>query len=274
MTVATQTSFVSYIGNGTTTVFTFPFIGVSGSDLTVYITDPSGNQTLLSTSQYTLVINTPPVGGLWGIGGSVTYPVSGMPIQIGYEISIIRDVPYLQTVSIANQGAFYPQAVEQGLDLLELQIQQLVNEQSYALMTPVTDLSPPNILPSAGNRANGYLAFDDNGQPIILFGTPGGINPSSPRKVSTTGTSILGMTTGDSFGGLSVYQSGTSVTSVQLPSTGGPYPVFDGSLNANQYPIKILPPGGMTILGLPSWELVFNGQSITFYNDGTQILVG
>lgn len=126
MTVATTTYFVNALGNGATTVFNFNFIADSAATMEVFYVAADLSQTLLSPSQYTLYINPPAVGQLWGVGGTVTYPLSGSPIASGTSLIIQRIVPYLQTVSISNQGAFYPQAVEQALDLLELQIQQLL----------------------------------------------------------------------------------------------------------------------------------------------------
>ena len=276
MTISTTTSSVTYIGNGATTLFSFPFVGVSSSDLQVIYTNTSGTETVLGPTQYTLVLNPPPSGGLWGIGGSVTYPISGTPIQIGTTLVIIRIVPFEQTVSISNQGAFYPQAVEQGLDLLELQIQQLATDAEYTIRVPIADPVPPNILPSAPQRANGFLAFDNNGQPIISGGSSGG-SPSgsnTTRPVHISAPSTIGLFNSDAWGGISVYQSGSPVATVQLPVSGGPYPVFDGSLNAGTYPITILPPAGLLIQGTPSYRLVFNGQRVTFFYDGIQILIG
>lgn len=278
MTISTQTSTITYQGNGITTVWTFPFVADDEDFLTVTYTDGDGNETVLVPSQYTVVLNPIPVGGLWSIGGSVTYPnvMSPTPIQNGTFITITREVPYLQTVSVANQGAFYPQAVEQALDLLELQIQQLQTLSIYAIRAPFTDIIPPNPLPPAAERANGYLGFDNNGQPIIFTTAP---SPSSltfatPRKVTVSGVNTVNVQTTDSFGGVSIYQASGSTTTVQLPSGYGPFPIFDGGLNAQSYPIKILPPGGSTILGMTQYFLSFNGQSATFYNDGSQILIG
>lgn len=277
MVIATQTSVVTYVGNGATTLFTFPFVGVNSADLQIIYTNATGTETVLNPSQYTLVINPVPFGQLWGIGGSVIYPTSGTPIQVGTYLTINRIVPYLQTVSIANQGAFYPQAIEQGLDLLELQIQQIETNSLYSIRTPLVDLVPPNVLPSAAERANGYLGFDNTGQPIVFTTAPSPgpvFTSAAPRRVNTSGIATVPVLVTDSFGGISVYQSSSPVTTVQLPSGYGPFPIYDGSLNAATYPIKVLPPTGLTILGAPFFYMTYNGQSVTFANDGTQILRG
>lgn len=279
MTVATTTSTVTYLGNGATTVFSFPFIGVAPADLVVTVINNLGVSAILVPTQYSVVINTVPVGGLWGIGGSVTYPIgaSPVPIPVGYSIAITRALPYTQTVSISNQGSFYPQAVEQALDKLELQIQQLVTDYAYTLKTPVTDPSPPNTLPSYTLRANGILGFDATGQPIILptpsGGGQSGLTGVVTRKVSTTGTATINVVVTDVFSGVSIYQSSTPTTTIQLPTTLGPYPVFDAGGNAASFPIRILPPAGKTIQGASQYYLAFSYQSACFYNDGTSILV-
>jgi len=129
---------MTYPGNGATTVFSFPFVGVSQDDLEVTYTDATGATSILPASVYTVALNAVPVGGLWGIGGTVTYPNSGappVPIAVGTSLTITRILPYEQTVSISNQGAFYPRAVEQGLDLLELQLQQVEADAQQAITT-------------------------------------------------------------------------------------------------------------------------------------------
>lgn len=277
MTIATTTSVVTYQGNGATTNFTFSFVGDNSNYIEVYLTNKSGIVSLLPDSQYTLILNSAPVGGLWGIGGSITYPISGTPLTVGNYLTIVRAVPYTQSISISNQGAFYPQAVEQALDVLELQIQQINTDLAYTLHVPLEDIVPPNELPSAKARANGYLAFDANGQPIIVGApsvtpTPGSY--ATPRRISTTGTATINIVASDSFGGVSIYQSGTPNTTLQLPDGYGPFPIFDASLNAGTYAITILPPPGKTILGQSAFYMSFNGQSITAYDDGQQILIG
>lgn len=127
MTVAVQSSSITYPGDGSTTVWSFPFPAVSSSDIEVVYSDSTGTETILIPSQYTLTLNAIATGALWSVGGTVTYPTSGTGILSGTSLTIRRAVPYEQTVSISNQGAFYPQVIEQAMDLLSFQIQQVVN---------------------------------------------------------------------------------------------------------------------------------------------------
>lgn len=167
MTISSNTSFVTYVGNGATTNWSFNFVAGQASWITVYITDlSSGNMTPLAPSQYSIYINPPPTGGLWGIGGTVTYPLAGSPLDSNHEITIARNTPLQQPISIANQGAFYPSAVEQGLDNLELQIQGVSTDADRALKFPLGDVIP-NDLPPAAERAGYVLGFDNTGQPAM-----------------------------------------------------------------------------------------------------------
>ena len=125
MTISTTSSATTLFGNGVTTEFTFSFAVPSADDLAVIYADPSGAQTTLTPSQYTVTLNSIAVGQTWPYGGTVAYPTSGDPIENGASITIIRTVPLTQVTSIHNQGNFYPLVVERGLDRLEMQVQQV-----------------------------------------------------------------------------------------------------------------------------------------------------
>lgn len=171
MTISTTQDSVVIGGNGSTTSFSFPFVGVATSDISVVYTDASGNQTTLSPSQYTVTLNPLASGQIWQVGGTVTYPLSGSPIAVGTTLTISRTLPLTQTASISNQGDFYPQVVEQALDTLCMQVQQVSAEVALAVRAPASDGSL-NVLPAAAKRANQALLFDANGQPIV--GSAGG----------------------------------------------------------------------------------------------------
>lgn len=167
MTVATTSSSVTYQGNSSTALWTFPFIYVAAGDITVHFTASDGTVSLLDPSVYTLTLNAVSPGNLWGIGGSVLYPKTGPAIIAGQYLTVTRTIPFTQSVSISNQGAFYPQVVEQALDLLCLLIQQTQTQATFALQCPLEDQSAPTVLPVAALRANKTLKFDNAGQPIV-----------------------------------------------------------------------------------------------------------
>lgn len=167
MTISTTASSVTLAGNGATTSFNFSFIAGAASNIVVVFTDASGNQTtLLQGSQYILALNAAEPGQIWGVGGTVTYPLSGAPIPSGALLTIQRIVPLTQTTSISNQGAFYPQAVERALDILCMEIQQVGGIANRALLFNPIDVGPFAPLPAAAQRASQLLGFDSLGNPI------------------------------------------------------------------------------------------------------------
>jgi len=125
LTISTSSSSIIVSGTGAQFTFDFPFVGDSADNISVYYIDADGIQTLLSPSQYTLVLNAAATNQLWGVGGSVTYPLSGSAIAVGTFLQIQRTVPLTQQITVRNQGNYYAQVTEQALDLLEMQIQQV-----------------------------------------------------------------------------------------------------------------------------------------------------
>lgn len=187
MTISTTSNSVTLLGNGSTTAFSFNFVYDSAADIFVIFTDATGAQTALSSTQYTLVLNPPALGSIWGVGGTVTYPLVGSPIANGTSLTIYRQLPYTQNTSISNQGDFYPQVVEAALDTLCMETQQLAAQVTRSIQAPIVDGNPVVILPAAAARAGMYLAFDGSGNVIVSPGTSGGgISPLAPYFTPTS----------------------------------------------------------------------------------------
>jgi hypothetical protein len=172
-TITSTASKVVGAGNGSTTQWNFGFVGVSAADLVVTYTDAGGNSTVLTlNSQYSVTFTPIPPNGVWALGGFVTYPLSGPPIALGTTLTIARQVPLVQPTPFQNQGQFLPQAVEIGLDLLTMQVQQLATLFNGALVEPATDSQPLAPLPAAASRANNALCFDSTGYNPVACATP------------------------------------------------------------------------------------------------------
>lgn len=125
MTVSTTQPAITVGGNNSQTVFQFPFIGVSASDIEVIFADTSGSTTTLPSTAYSVMLNAPITGQLWPQGGSVTYPLTGSPIADGTKLTISRILPLTQLAEISNQGNQYPTVTEKALDILCMEIQQV-----------------------------------------------------------------------------------------------------------------------------------------------------
>lgn len=125
MTISATASSTTAQGNGVVNQFDFDFPCPSVSDLQVIYTDATGTPFTLSPTQYSVTLNAVLPNQLWPLGGTVVYPLVGLPISIGTSITIARIVPLTQETSLDNQGNFYPAAVERALDTLTMELQQV-----------------------------------------------------------------------------------------------------------------------------------------------------
>lgn len=161
MTVASELYTVEYTGNGVTTSFAVPYEFISADHLNVYrVTVATGAAVALNSSEYT-------VSGGNGSTGAVVYQYLGSPISSSYKIVIDLDVPYTQELDLAREGGFFPDAIEQQLDLIVMQIKQLRRDLADAVsggtITSITDaLSGP-----ASSGADNFAGFNGTTGQII-----------------------------------------------------------------------------------------------------------
>lgn len=181
MTVSSVTRKVGpFIGNGSATIFAFPFKVFEAEDLLVVRLEvATGIETELRLdSDYTAALNfaqdaTP--------GGSITLPA---PLAVGFNLVISSDQPELQEADITNQGGFYPEVITAALDELIINVQQLKEQAERTLCYPISDPPLNATLPPAEQRAGTFL----------YFGTDGSIDlvTREPLKVKPFGGVLLG----------------------------------------------------------------------------------
>lgn len=167
MTLSITRTVKTHDGNNSATVFPYDFFIPTEDDVQVYLYD---------LTALTLTLLSPATYDISGIGdedfGNVTYPLSGSPLTTNDRLIIARVVPYTQDLDIGL--AFVPEALEEQLDRMEMQIQQLATDYTRV---PKTMLGAEftQELPHPEGLANKYLAFDSNGQPyavtIVTAGT-------------------------------------------------------------------------------------------------------
>lgn len=189
MTISSTNASKVGLGNGATTAFTYDFIIPSADDVQVTYIDASGNQTPLSPSQYT-------ISGLGSAsGGTVTYPLSGSPIASGTSIVISRVLALTQPTALVNQGGYFPAVVESAMDRIVMLLQQISIGFNglRALLFPASDVNPTRTLPVAAARANKYLAFDSNGNPVAMSGTSSSPDISANTALATSSTTARSM---------------------------------------------------------------------------------
>lgn len=138
MTISTTTRLFVFQGNGATTVFPYDFLVPSSDDFSVQLQDHTTGALIdvLVPGDYILTgVGNP-------AGGTVTYNPVGGPIGSTVDIVGIRTMDYVQETAISNQGGFYPEAIEQQLDFIVMQVQQLAEQQSRSLIVNPGQVPP------------------------------------------------------------------------------------------------------------------------------------
>src|SRR5260221_3778897 len=162
MTVSSTANAVTYNGDGVTTNFGFAFYVNAAADLVVTWTDASGNQTVISSGNYSISAPAVPAPG-WPTGGTITYNPGG-PIAAGSRLTLQRVVSATQPVVVSNQGALWPAVIEGALDRIVTIVQGFIDQANRSLRITSAD-GTLNPLPAVVVRKNSVLGFDGNGQP-------------------------------------------------------------------------------------------------------------
>ncbi len=117
MTVTVQNSKTTFTGNGSTGPFQFSFVFYANSWIYVTLNDPVLGSVLLTENvdYYLTGANNP-------TGGSLTLVNALTSLQ---TLTVNRIIPLVQSVALANFGAFFAQTHEQVFDTLTMMIQQV-----------------------------------------------------------------------------------------------------------------------------------------------------
>lgn len=173
MTIASQTSRISYTGDGVTTAFATPFYFQANSDIVVNLQDTLGNVVLqVLGTNYNMTGATLTAGGTCTF---VTAPASG------YLISIYRDPPATQTTSYNNNDPFPAKSHELALDKLTTLAQRTKDSVNRAIHQAEGEASMVTALSSIPTRKNKLLGFDTAGALIYVNG---------PTFVNSTATGV------------------------------------------------------------------------------------
>lgn len=214
MTVTSQANKAILLGNGVLgtpgTPFTFSFNAgyfrqatspaVALSYLRVIYTDAAGIETEVDQgpglNQCQITLNQAVAPNLWGAGGEIVYRPGGNPIASGTTLTVYRELPLTQLVSLQNQASYgqNAQSTEEGLDMQEMQLQQVSERQGRAISVPIVDSVPPIDLPPAAQRANKALVFAADGQPTAGSLPASGVISSAMQPVVSAATLAAGRT--------------------------------------------------------------------------------
>ena len=146
-------------------VFSFTFALPSdsdGTDVSVYVVDSVGTETLLSTN-YTVDPNAKTVTyPLVGAVAPLTAGVNALPV--GWEIVIAREEPLAQGLALTNQGVWDGPSIEAAFDYLTMIAQQIQEQVNRCFKAPINvpyNPAVPVVLPNASILAQytGTLAY-------------------------------------------------------------------------------------------------------------------
>ncbi|AJI85430.1 hypothetical protein CH54_1394 [Yersinia rochesterensis] len=186
MTVSTEINHEEYVGNGVTYVFPYRFRILKASNMVVVSIAPNGTET-------TLILNTGfTVTGVGSYaGGNVTLP---NPLPEGWGLTLTRDLPAIQETDLRNQGTFFAETHEDAFDYLTMLIQQgqraaeIINLR--ALRVPESSVA---LVPRKSQRANKILAFNGNGDPMVVLPPNGSASDVMIELAKPTGAGLIGV---------------------------------------------------------------------------------
>ena len=170
-------------GNDVATSFAFEFKVFEDTDLRVVETVGAVESVLTLGSDYSVTLNADQDDDP---GGSVSYMVAGVvtALPAGRSLTIDSRVPRTQSLDLSASGM--PKSIEEALDKLTILAQELYRYALRVMLQPLSDSEPIGELPTAASRANKYLAFDADGDPIAVEATDGRITLIIPLSDTIT----------------------------------------------------------------------------------------
>ncbi|QYU68582.1 hypothetical protein J4558_00070 [Leptolyngbya sp. 15MV] len=166
MTVQSPTSRVAHVGNGVSVAFAVPFRTLDPSHLAVFRRAPdAAEEEPVAPSEYT-------TSGLDGpTGGTLTFLAAP---AAGVIISIIRRLPAVQLTDYQEGDPFPAETHERALDYLTMIAAEHADRLGRVFVLSETDQPAALVLPTREERANRFLAFDEDGNAIAADGGGGG----------------------------------------------------------------------------------------------------
>jgi len=151
-----------YVGNGLNDTYEYDFRVSDKTQLSVYETDDTGIQTLLTVdTDYT--VNDVGVDA----GGTIVRTAGNLPTD--YTWYIRSNYIENQLTDFSSQGAFFPDVHEDQMDHITFLIQQLLdkNERTFKLSETIDIDGTFTIAQDAAARANLSLGFDGAGNLVV-----------------------------------------------------------------------------------------------------------
>ncbi|NQV46548.1 MAG: hypothetical protein HQ504_02075, partial [Rhodospirillaceae bacterium] len=144
---------IQYTGDGTQTVFTYPFPIFKDADIEAY----EGSNLKVLTTDYTVS------GAGTSTGGTVIFVVA--PIN-GATVTLRRNIAIARTSDFQESGEFRAKVINDELDTLTAGLQQVETDVGRALTLSPIDSANSTSLPDKASRSSKVLGFDVNGDPV------------------------------------------------------------------------------------------------------------
>ena len=271
MTIAAGSTITTYNGSGSTGPFSFSWPIQDETDLALVKVTAGVSQALVHGADYSVAgVGNP-------AGGSVTLAAA---LNTGTQLFINSAVPYDQPLSIRDQGAFYPDVLEDALDRVTMQIKQLhdasvnggsgaggagsistVFGRTGAVAATPGDYTADQIAETAGR------VFISPAQKTALSNVPPAPGVSYAAAVSISAATVL---TSAAFGNLHVISGTSADYAITLPAaSAGKCIQFKVAASATR--LFTLNPGSATI-DLASSRILAANDTCTLYCDGTNWL--
>lgn len=174
MTLASELARIQHAADGITTVFSVPFKFLDDSHLAVYVYDTSaGTESIQTiTTHYTVS------GAGDESGGSITFVTAP---TAGDLITVIRNIPYTQTLNLKENQSLDAANLEESLDKLTMIVQQLEEIAQRGVFVDISSTESPSSI--ADLRAI-HSSF-----PAKIDGSPtGAAHPFVEQEAATDGT--------------------------------------------------------------------------------------
>jgi hypothetical protein len=178
-----------FSGNGSTTAFPFSFKVFQASDVLVVQTDTTPTDyTLTINTDYTVALNANQDANPGGTVNMTVAPPSGYMLTIGSQ------VPQVQSVTLTNNGGFYPTVINTALDYLTILVQQLGEKVGRALVMPFSTNASGQLPPVAPGQLLGWKADGSGIANVGASGVGAGSIVASNMAAGATGTALSGDT--------------------------------------------------------------------------------
>lgn len=242
-----------FYGNGVAATFTFDFKIFEPSELRVvrYAADLAVDLDLVAGVDYSITLNPDQDEAP---GGEVILAVAP---ATGDRVVLLSDVPDTQPVDLTNQGGFYPDLLNGGLDRSTIQVQQLREKLGRAIKLPPTAEDGEYVLPLP--QGNQLLAWGQDGKTIT------NLDPGELISVVTYGNTKADVFEGDGTStAFALSASPGSVNNLAISIDGVvQVPEIDYSWGGGKSLVFVVPPPAGTRIFVRYQEALDEGTDVS-----------